>query len=236
MDDESIDHGKRNFLKAMVVISAGAAVAGVAKGVVQNIIPPASGLNSFPELTLYLNGRPLRFSDIPPQETGNNIVLFDYPLSSEPNFLINISDDNKNPKAVEPMSVFVPATGGTYNSPGGVGPYNSVVAFSAICQHLGCVPPIIHYYPAGSAAFPTYIHCSCHGSTYDPAKGAKVITGPTTHPLPATVLNYDPVTGDFKVVSMTGPTIYGKTSDLTGGTPLPSGQTYTDVTVESING
>ncbi|MEM0155035.1 MAG: Rieske 2Fe-2S domain-containing protein [Thermoplasmataceae archaeon] len=236
MDDESIDSGKRNFLKAMVVISAGAAVAGVVKGVVQNILPPAVGLTAFPELTLYFNGRPLAYSDIPPQETGNNIVLFDYPLSSEPNFLINVSDDNKNPISVDPVSVFIPATGGTYNSPAGVGPYNSVVAFSAICQHLGCVPPIIHYYPAGSPAFPKYIHCNCHGSTYDPSKGAKVVTGPTTHPLPATVLKYDPLSGNFSVVGLTGPTIYGKTSDLTGGTPFPAGQTYTDVTVESING
>jgi Rieske Fe-S protein len=236
MDEESIDSGKRNFLKAMVVISAGAAMAGVVKGVVQNILPPAVGLTAFPELTLYFNGRPLMYSDIPPQETGNNIVLFDYPLSSEPNFLINMSDDNKNPAQVDPVSVFIPATGGTYNSPGGVGPYNSVVAFSAICQHLGCVPPIIHYYPAGSPAFPNYIHCDCHGSTYDPSKGAKVITGPTTHPLPATVLRYDPVSGNFTVVGLTGPTIYGKITDLTGGTPFPSGQTYTDVTAESIDG
>jgi Rieske Fe-S protein len=236
MGEESIDSGKRNFLKAMVVISAGAAVAGVLKGVVQNIIPPSSGLGSFPELTLYFNGNPLKYSDIPPTFTGGNIVLFDYPLQSDPNFLLNIGDSNNNPTPVEPMSVFIPATGGTYESPGGVGPANSVVAFSAICQHLGCVPPIIHYYPPGSPAFPTYIHCNCHGSTYDPSKGAKVITGPTTHPLPATILKYDVTTGNFMVVSMTGPTIYGKISDLTGGTPLPEGQTYTDVTVESIQG
>jgi len=236
MGEESIDSGKRNFLKAMVVISAGAAVAGVLKGVVQNIIPPSTGLTSFPELTLYYNGRPLQYSDIPPSKTGGGIYLFDYPLSSDPNFLLNISNDNKTPVQVEPMSVFIPATGGTYESPAGVGPDNSVVAFSAICQHLGCVPPIIHYYPAGSPAFPTYIHCDCHGSTYDPSKGAKVITGPTTHPLPATILKYEAASGNFSVVSMTGPTIYGKISDLTGGTPLPEGQTYTDVTVQPIEG
>jgi len=43
--------------------------------------------------------------------------------------------------------VLVLATGSTYDFPGGVGPYKSIVAYSAICQHLGCQPPEIHFYP-----------------------------------------------------------------------------------------
>jgi Rieske Fe-S protein len=54
----------------------------------------------------------------------------------------------------------------------------SVVAYSAICTHLGC------------AVFAGLnqnreINCPCHGSRYDPARGAVVVGGPAPRPLPA---------------------------------------------------
>lgn len=48
------------------------------------------------------------------------------------------------------------------------------VAYSAICTHQGCTVA----YKGGKLA------CPCHGSVYDPAKGAKVIAGPAPRPLP----------------------------------------------------
>ena len=98
----------------------------------------------------------------------------------------------------------------------------------AICQHLGCVPPIIHYYTPGSAIpghpnvtgslYPWgVIHCNCHGSTYDPSAGAMRITGPTAKPLPNLILQYDNLTDTYRVKSMVGPVIYGKPTDLEGG-------------------
>ncbi len=48
------------------------------------------------------------------------------------------------------------------------------VAYSAICTHQGCTVA----YKDGKLA------CPCHGSVYDPAKGAAVVTGPAPSPLP----------------------------------------------------
>lgn len=247
MDDEKVDEGKRNFLKAMVVLSAGVAAGGAVKTVIQNITTPKKGLAAFPNLQLYWvppgasSAAPIPINLLKQQFPVNstNIWLFYYPLTNDPNFLLNLGDSSGNPLNIKPVQVSIPATGKTFQSPGGVGPDNSIVSYSAICQHLGCVPPIIHYYTPGSsipgqpensgANNPGYIHCNCHGSTYDPLKGAAVVHGPTARPLPNTVLNYDSTTGELFVVSMVGPTIYGKTSDLTGGTPFPDGTKHVEV-------
>ena len=78
MDDEPIDQGKRNFLKAMIVVSAGAAVVGVANGVIRNLITPAAGLSSFPTLTLVdeATGAPIHTSDIKVNSTNEAYRTF----------------------------------------------------------------------------------------------------------------------------------------------------------------
>jgi nitrite reductase/ring-hydroxylating ferredoxin subunit len=48
------------------------------------------------------------------------------------------------------------------------------VAYSAVCTHQGCTVA----YKDGNLA------CPCHGSTFDPANDASVVTGPATRPLP----------------------------------------------------
>ena len=48
------------------------------------------------------------------------------------------------------------------------------VAYSAVCSHQGCDVA----YQGGELA------CPCHGSVFDPADGAAVVTGPATRPLP----------------------------------------------------
>ena len=50
-----------------------------------------------------------------------------------------------------------------------------VFAYSAICTHQGCTVS----YDKGSK----HLVCPCHGATYDPANGAKVLGGPTNTPL-----------------------------------------------------
>ncbi|EQB72346.1 MAG: Rieske Fe-S protein [Thermoplasmatales archaeon A-plasma] len=251
MDEERVDNGKRNFLKAMIVISAGAAVAGVVKGLVSNIIPPTTGLTAFPTLTLVDSdtGLPIHTSDIKVNST--KAYVYYYPLQNDPNFLIRLGDQHNNDVRVVSKPVKVPATGRVFTSAAGVGPYGSVISSSAICQHLGCIPPIIHYYTPGTPipGHPTlitaqqnaqngmltgYVHCNCHGSTYDPYNGFAVVTGPTVHPLPNTILEYESVSDTYKVKSMVGPTIYGKPNDLSGGTAFPSGTTTTPVNKISV--
>ncbi|MGH3147502.1 MAG: ubiquinol-cytochrome c reductase iron-sulfur subunit, partial [Rubrobacter sp.] len=48
------------------------------------------------------------------------------------------------------------------------------VAYSAVCTHQGC-----------TVAFNNdQFACPCHGSIFDPANSAAVVTGPATSPLP----------------------------------------------------
>lgn len=226
------DTSRRNFLKIMSVLAVGAAVGGTVRGVVQNIIPKSSGLTGYPNLTLYneATSSPIKTSEI--KVNDSSVVLFEYPLQGEPNFLLRLGDPTGKDVQIKSVTVQDPATGKSFQSPGGAGPYNSIVASSAICQHLGCVPPMIHYFKPGSSIpghseltgsnNPGYVHCNCHGSTYDPFKGFGIVTGPTKSPLPNVQLNYDKTKDEYSVVSMVGPTIFGHTSDLTGGSPLPS--------------
>ena len=48
------------------------------------------------------------------------------------------------------------------------------VAYSAVCTHQGCTVA----YQDGNLA------CPCHGSIFDPADGAAVVSGPAQRPLP----------------------------------------------------
>ncbi len=139
-------------------------------------------------------------------------VSFNYPLEETPNILVKLG---------------VKATGG-------VGPDGDIVAYSVICQHLGCVTAFL---PAGTgpACDNTYKapgpegYCCCHGSIYDLANGAAILSGPTPRPLPQVVLSVDS-SGDIYAVGMGPPSIFGHDTgssdvlnDLKGGTPV-SGQ------------
>jgi hypothetical protein len=70
-------------------------------------------------------GRPLRASALAP----NRNYIFHYPYESTPCFLLNLGKP-----AVQRVTLKT-ETGGTYEWPGGVGPGNSIVGYSAICAH-----------------------------------------------------------------------------------------------------
>ena len=224
-ETEESDKSRRTFLKAMGIVGIGVLAIGSLRGVIQNIIPPLSNaVSSFPTLTIVsTSGKPINTTDI--QVNNPTPFLFDYPLQNEPNFLLRLGDINNKDMAIKSVKVNDPGDGNSFVSAPGVGPYNSVIASSAICQHLGCVPPKIEFYPPSSSSFPGKIHCSCHGSTYDPYTGFSIVTGPTQHPLPNTQLSYDSSNDTYKVMGMVGPTIYGHINDLSGGSALPSTST-----------
>src|SRR5260370_14912018 len=61
---------------------------------------------------------------------------------------------------------------------------DNIVAYSKICTHVGC--------PAALYEQTTHhILCPCHQSTFDAARGAQVIFGPATRPLPQLPLTTD---------------------------------------------
>lgn len=67
--------------------------------------------------------------------------------------------------------------------PGGVGPKGSIVAFSGLCQHMGCALD----YNKDKGLFV----CPCHASVFDPQRNGLCIEGPSTRGLPRISLNVD---------------------------------------------
>jgi thiosulfate dehydrogenase [quinone] large subunit len=68
-----------------------------------------------------------------------------------------------------------------------------VVCYDALCTHEDC--------PVEFDAHSELFVCPCHGAVFDPAHGARVLTGPTRDPLPELPLTIDPDTG---AISITG--------------------------------
>lgn len=203
-----VDEARRNFLKLVVAGGAVALAGGVGIAGVKYLVPPPAGAATYPNIQLhYDDGSPILVSQYKYTSSETNLIVFNYPLTNEPNMLLNL---------------------GTA-APNGVGPSNHLVAYSAICQHLGCVPPYISYYPAGACGSfhggNAFIHCVCHGSTYDPAVaapggGANLITGPAQHPLPQVLLHWDPATDYLYAVGVVGPPVRGHSDTLLGGSPV----------------
>lgn len=59
---------------------------------------------------------------------------------------------------------------------GGVGPGQSVVAFSVLCTHKGCP---VSYKPERKLLI-----CPCHWSSFDPTKSGQMVIGQASQPLP----------------------------------------------------
>jgi arsenite oxidase small subunit len=136
----------------------------------------------------------------------NTPVTFNYPLDNEPNILVKVG----------------------HKASGGVGPDGDIVAFSNICQHLGCVygfqapgtsPPCnTSFVATGPMGY-----CCCHGSQYDFLNDAAVVGGPAPRPVPAVILDIDS-SGNIYATGMAPPTVFGHntgssdvSADLQGG-------------------
>jgi len=224
-----VDETKRNLLKLAAVAGVlGVGVGGAVGGALQYVQPPTVGIGSYPRtLLLDVDGSPLTPASV--EGTAGNgfngeyssatadLFLFNYPLRNEPNFFLNLypsAGTGAASKVVPPFSAL-----------GGIGQNGGIVAFSAICQHLGCPAPAISYYPPGQCtktfgSLGFYIHCSCHGSTYDVTNGAANLTGPAVLPLPQVVLDWDPSdpTQPIYAIGMTAssPPVNGHLNTLQG--------------------
>jgi arsenite oxidase small subunit len=89
--------------------------------------------------------------------------------------------------------------------PGGVGPDGDIVAYSAMCTHMGCP---VTYEPTTKV-----FKCPCHFSMFDAEKGGQMIVGQATENLPRVRLHYDEKTGTVSAVGMEG-LIYGRQANV----------------------
>lgn len=81
-------------------------------------------------------------------------VLFSYPDESSPAMLIRLSE----------------------GAAGGVGPNQTIVAFSQLCTHKGC--------PVTFRPERKLMICPCHWSTFDPVKSGQMVIGQGSQALP----------------------------------------------------
>ncbi|MDE1820011.1 MAG: Rieske 2Fe-2S domain-containing protein [Euryarchaeota archaeon] len=222
---EEVDESKRNILKLMAIGGLAAVAGGGAVGAaLQYIQPPMQGLSSFPRVQLlFADGTPVQLGNIDSHidPTKTDMYIFQYPLQGEPNVLLNLAGKYGTP----PNAKYGPTPQGNYP-----------VAFSVICQHLGCIPPFLSYYPESDVlqggtwdknSGAPYMHCICHGSSYNPyaadtanGGGAAILTGPTVLPLPQVLLEADS-SGNLFATNEVGPAVKGHFTTLLGGTPGP---------------
>jgi len=212
-DADESGSSRRNFLRVALSASLVVAAVGVLS-VLKSVVNPAATEQAATSVTGTGTGSASPFPRVMVANLVdikvNQPVLFNYPLEEEPNVLVKLGQ-----KAM-----------------GGVGPDGDIVAFSQICQHLGCV--YAYTRPGSSPACDSsYVasgpvgYCCCHGSVFDFANGGKVLGGPSPRPAPQVVLEVDESSGNVYAVGMGPPTVFGYDTgssnvlaDLQGGTPV----------------
>jgi len=151
--------GRRRFLKWLIGAASAAFVDsfGLPAVALKSLSVPRSGVQKGDLLVLATGmpglpaGQPLKLADLP---VGTGVQVFPQGKTDNQNALIQlvrIGDE-------------VGQTG--------------VVAFSAICTHLGCAV-------FAQLTPDQQIACPCHGSRFDPRRGATVTGGPADRPLPS---------------------------------------------------
>lgn len=185
---------RRDFVK----ICAGGATLAMANW---NNLVLAGGFDAFPAAKLVNKiGIPLKASEIP----TNEALVFSYPVAGVPCFLINLGKDSG--KTMAKMA----GESEAYDYAGGVGPHGQYVAFVAICTHQMSYPQqevsYLRFAAEGSeiAGAPKRIVCCAHASVFDPAQGAKPLSGPATFPLLPVRLIYDPVSDELAADGVMG--------------------------------
>jgi arsenite oxidase small subunit len=119
----------------------------------------------------------------------NRPVNFSYPLKTQPSVLVDQG----------------------HAVPGGVGPKRSIVAFSTLCQHMGC--PVVY-----SRSLREFV-CPCHQSRYDAERLASIVQGVATRALPRVLLEVR--SGAVYAVGVDG-LIYGYRTNLAPGKKVTS--------------
>jgi len=146
-----------------------------------------------------IHGRPIRLAALEPEIN----YVFQYPFEATPCLLIKL----RGPVAVQPS--LKRENGSAYAWQGGVGRDRNAVAFSAICAHKLAYPTrevsfIRYQRDASATSGPRVIHCCADHSVYDPAEGARVVSGPAPQPLAAILLEHDPADDGIHAIGTVG--------------------------------
>lgn len=168
------------WLTSAAAVATPAAAAGSGPAGAQ---APASRLTRFsPAILADARGEPLRAARL----KARTNYIFHYPFVATPCLLLDLGRDV-----------------------GGVGRKRSIVAFSAICSHKLAYPArevsFIRFQDRASAkSAADHIHCCADHSVYDPARGARVVSGPAPDALAEIVLEHDAQTDALRAVGVRG--------------------------------
>jgi Rieske Fe-S protein len=170
---------RRDFVQLCAASAAGASLPTSADSLSARTYPRAKLVDEARE--------PIRIARL---RIGVNYV-FDYPFEATPCFLLRL--DRPAAGGIELKT----ESGKAYRWEGGIGPDKSVVAYSAICAHKMTYPTkqvsFIGYrdQPSPAAGRGKVITCCSERSIYDPAAGARVVSGPAPQPLATILLEHD---------------------------------------------
>jgi arsenite oxidase small subunit len=112
-------------------------------------------------------------------------IPFDYPLRGLRNLLVKLGEPAEN----------------------GIGPDRDIVAYSALCTHMGC--SLVDAYDKTHKVLGP---CSCHFTTFDLSLDGMPIIGCATEPLARVLLQAEP-NGDIYAVGVDG-LVYGQRDNL----------------------
>jgi len=167
---------ERRFTRKQALVAGGVGAAALGGGAAAVVIANRSGDDEADYPRLAV----AKVGDLEP----NKPVAFEYPLKGQQSVLLDLDDQ----------------------VPGGVGDKSSIVAYSVLCQHMGCPVP----YQADDKHF----RCPCHQTKYDPAREGYVVQGVAQSPLPRIELEID---GDDVVAVGVSGLIYGYRENLAPG-------------------
>lgn len=186
---------RRDFLQACGLMAGAAALAG------------ADPLWANAPARLYrrvrlvdIHGTPIKAGAL----AADTNYVFQYPFAATPCFLLRL------PRPATARTSLRREDGGRYDWSGGVGADRSVVAFSAICAHKLAYPTrevsFIRYQREKSATSGArVIHCCADHSVYDPADGARVLSGPAPQPLAGILLEHAAADDGLYALGTVGP-------------------------------
>lgn len=172
---------RRSFLGSCALISGAGSLGALAQ--LRGDAPPKPYERT---RLIDIHGVPLRAKAL----AAETNYVFHYPYAATPCFLIRL------PRAVVQGATLTREDGRSYAWNGGVGPERALVAFSAICAHKLAYPTrevsfIRYQKDRSSTSDGAVIHCCADHSVYDPARGARVVSGPAPQPLAGIVLEHD---------------------------------------------